>query len=286
MSSSHNKKRNTGLIYEFLIKTISKALVENDKPQSSKALKIIKQNFKSGTELYREFRLVNALMKTTVGSESVAASIIYEAKSAARSHNLQELDREKSILIRNINHQLKDDNFYDQHVDEYKMFATVQNLLNNWRNPNADLQKTAEYEENLMKWLVSPKIELKEEKVNENSVGTNRLLMKVMMKKLNEKYDGSLTSDQKSLIKAYAFATANDDRSTILKKLSEIREKLLESISTYMGSDESSKYLNIKLLEVKNKLFEPLNEVKDSTISEYMLYAKLVDELTSGGSDV
>jgi hypothetical protein len=286
MSSSHNKKRNTGLIYEFLIKTISKALVENDKSQSSKALKIIKQNFKSGTELYREFRLMNALMKTTVGSESVAASIIYEAKSAARSHNLQELDREKSILIRNINHQLKDDNFYDQHVDEYKMFATVQNLLNNWRNPNADLQKTAEYEENLMKWLISPKIELKEEKVNENSVGTNRLLMKVMMKKLNEKYDGSLTSDQKSLIKAYAFATANDDRSTILKKLSEIREKLLESISTYMGSDESSKYLNIKLLEVKNKLFEPLNEVKDSTISEYMLYAKLVDELTSGGSDV
>ena len=104
MSSSHNKKRNTGLIYEFLIRTISKALVENDKPQSSKALRIIKQNFKSGTELYKEFRLVNALMKTTVTSESVASSIISEAKMAARSHNINELDREKSILIRNINH--------------------------------------------------------------------------------------------------------------------------------------------------------------------------------------
>jgi hypothetical protein len=286
MSSSHNKKRNTGLIYEFLIKTISKALVENNKPQSSKALKIIKQNFKSGTELYREFRLINALMKTTVGSESIAASIIFEAKNAARSHDMHELDREKSILIRSINHQLKDDNFYDQHINEYKMFATIQNLLNSWRNPNSDLQKTAEYEEALMKWLVSPKSQLQEEKVNENSVGTNRLLMKVMMKKLSEKYDGALTSDQKSLIKAYAFATANDDSSTIFKKLSEIREKLLESINDYLESKESSKYLNTKLLEVKSKLFEPLNEVNDSTISEYMLYAKLVDELTSGGSDV
>ena len=39
--SIHNKKRNTGLLYEFLIKTISQSLVDDDKKKSSKALKIV-----------------------------------------------------------------------------------------------------------------------------------------------------------------------------------------------------------------------------------------------------
>jgi hypothetical protein len=240
MSSSHNKKRNTGLLYEFLIKTISNSLVENDRQKSSKALKIIKNSFKPGTELYREFRLINSLLRTTVSSEFVANSIMTEAKLAARSHNLSELDHQKSILIRNINHQLQDENFYDQHINEYKKIATIQCLVNNWRNSNSDLQRTAEYEDQLLKWLTTKKEEIVESKINENSEGTNRLLMKVMMKKLSEKYDGSLTSDQKSLIKAYAFSAANDDKATILKKMNEIREKLLQSINDYISSNESS----------------------------------------------
>jgi len=286
MSSSHNKKRNSGLLYEFLVRTISSSLVENDKQKSSKALKIIKQSFKPGSEIYKEFRLINALMKTTVGSESVAASIINEAKTACRAHNLQELEKEKSILIRNINHQLQDENFYDQHVNEYKMFATIQNLINGWRSKEPNLQKLAEYEDQLLNWLLTKKEEVNEQKVNENSVGTNRLLMKVMMKKLSEKYDGALSSDQKALIKAYAFSAANDDKSTIFKKMQEIKEKLLESINDYVTSEKSSAYLKSKLVEVKSKLSESINVVDDSTVSEYMLYAKLVDELTTGGSDV
>jgi len=285
MSSSHNKKRNTGLIYEFLVKTISNALVENDKQTSAKALRIVKQCFKPGTELHKEFRLINSLMRTTVSSESVAASILSEAKIAARSHDLQELDHQKSILIRNINHQLQDENFYDQYVNEYKMFATVQNLINNWRRSGSDLKQTAEYEDQLMKWLTSPKQEAAQLQVNENSVGTNRLLMKVMMKKLSEKYEGTLTYDQKSLIKAYAFSTANDDKTTMVKKLNEIREKLSTSIDDYLKNNNDSNYLNSKLTEVKVKLQESFDNVNDETVSEYMLYAKLVDELTSGGSN-
>lgn len=285
MSFSHNKKRNIGLLYEFLIKTISNALVENDKQKSAKALKIIKQSFKPGSELYKEFRLINSLMKTTVSSEAVAASIMSEAKIAARSHDVNVLDHQKSILIRNINHQLKDENFYDQYVNEYKMFATVQSLINNWRTPGSDLQKTAEYEDQLVKWLTTRKEESTESKVNENSVGTNRLLMKVMMKKLSEKYEGTLTADQKSLIKAYAFATANEDKDTIIKKMNEIKQRLVESIDNYVTSNEGSEYLISKLTEVKNKLSHPINEIDDSKVSEYMLYAKLVNELTGGSND-
>jgi hypothetical protein len=68
--------------------------------------------------------------------------------------------------------------------------------------------------------------------------------------------------------------------------MQEIKEKLLESINNYVTSENASSYLKSKLVEVKSKLSESASIVDDSTVSEYMLYAKLVDELTTGGSDV
>lgn len=285
--SVHNKKRNTGLLYEFLVRTISQALVDDDKKKSAKALKIVKAHFKPGTELYKEFRLINSIMKTTVSSDAVASSILGEAKTAARSHDTSTLDREKSLLIRSINHQLNDDNFYDQHIKEYRTFATVQNLINDWRSTSPDLSRMAEYEDQVVKWLVSPKQESNEQVVTESTAGSNRLLMKIMMKKLGEKYDGTLTTEQKSLIKAYAFSAANDDdNKTVLLKLKEIRENLLNSIEKYVDDNKNNeKYLSDKLNEVKSQLLNEVSVVNDAAVAEYMLYIKLIDEL-SGGENV
>jgi len=283
--SAHNKKRNTGLLYEFLIHTISQALVDDDKRKSSRALKIIKTHFKPGTELYKEFRLINSIMKTTVSAESVASSILGEAKVAARSHDVDSLDREKSLLIRSINHQLNDDHFYDQQISEYRTFATVQNLLNSWRLKSADLSKMAEYEDQVVRWLVTPKTESNEQITTEGTAGSNRLLMKIMMKKLGEKYDDTLTTEQKSLIKAYAFSAASDDEKTIMLKLNEIKGKLLNSIESYVDNKKEEKYLSDKLNEVKTGLLNEVKKVDDSVVAEYMLYIKLIDEL-SGGENV
>ena len=283
--SAHNKKRNTGLLYEFLIHTISQALVDDDKRKSSRALKIIKTHFKPGTELYKEFRLINSIMKTTVSAESVASSILGEAKVAARSHDVDSLDREKSLLIRSINQQLNDDHFYDQQISEYRTFATVQNLLNSWRLKSADLSKMAEYEDQVVRWLVTPKTESNEQITTEGTAGSNRLLMKIMMKKLGEKYDDTLTTEQKSLIKAYAFSAASDDEKTIILKLNEIKGKLLNSIESYVDNKKEEKYLSDKLNEVKSGLLNEVKKVDDSVVAEYMLYIKLIDEL-SGGENV
>jgi hypothetical protein len=138
MTKIHNKRRNAGLLYEFLIRTISNALVEGDKKKSTTALRLLKKHFKAGTELYREFRLINALVRSTVSSDSVASSILSEAKTAAKSYNLEALDKEKSHLIKNINYYLRDNNFFDQQINEYKAYATAQMLINNWRSEGRD----------------------------------------------------------------------------------------------------------------------------------------------------
>lgn len=280
MSKVHNKKRNTGLLYEFLVQTISKSLVEGDQKKSAKALRLVKKHFKHGSELYRELRLINSLVKTTVSSEAVAASILQEAKRAARSYDCAELDRQKSLLIRDINHLINDEDFYDQQVNEYRTFATVQTLLNDWRSQHSDLARMATYEDQLVKKLTEQKSQDSDLELVEDSPGTSRLLMKVMMKKLNEKYSGVLNSDQKSLIKAYAFSAANDDSSSIRLKLEETRSSLFESMREYELAHPDNSFINNKLLEAKRQLqAEDLVNIDDDTVTRFMLYTKLSHEL-------
>lgn len=284
MSKAHNKKRNTALLYEFLVRTISTALVEGDKRRSSTALRILRRHFKPGTQLYKEFRLFNALIKTTVSSEAVSSTIINEARNAAANIDLNLLDREKSLLIRSINHTIQDDNFYDQPVSEYRMYATIQTLLNEWRKQpgTADLLSLAKYEDQLRTWLVTEKKQT-EQTVSEDSPGESRLLMKVMMKKLNEKYSNALNSDQREIIRSYAFSTANDDQTTIKKKLQEVKQELMEAMSSYSSSHAESKYIIEKINSAKSQILsETLESIDDSTVSRFMLYSSLKNELSSG----
>lgn len=282
-SKNHNKKRNSILLYEFLVSSISKSLVEDNKRKSSAALKILRRHFKKGTTLYKEFRLINSLMKTTVSSPQVASRILKEAKDAAIGMDLNSLDREKSLLIRNINHTVNNDGeFYDQQVNEYRMCATIQQLINEWRSDDADIAKVAEYEDQLIQWLLAPKQDLSEHTLSEESPGTSRLLMSVMTKKLNEKYAGSLNEQQKSIIKAYALSSASNDISHLKIKLEEVRDDLSERIDTYLEEIKELPHLKTKLLEIKSELMnENFEEVNDSLITKFMIYSKLKTELDS-----
>jgi hypothetical protein len=279
-AKNHNKKRNSLLIYEFLVRTISQSLIEDDKKKSAAALKILRRHFRSGTELYKEFRLMNALAKTTVSSDHVAASILKEAKSASEKFDDKKLDREKSILIRHINHTLNDENFYDQHVNEYRTLATIQTLVNEWRSEDKDIHKVAQFEDHIMKYLVTEKQVTPDSTISEDTSGSARLLMKVMTKKLNEKYSGVLNDQQKSLIKAYAYSTASDDQTSIKMKLKEVREELLSLVESYTSEVQNNDYLKNKLQETRQALLEEtIQEVDDATVTRFMLYSRLKAEL-------
>lgn len=282
MSKSHNKKRNTGLLYEFLVGSISRSLIENKQPSSTKAIKILKKYFKPGTELYKEFRLINALLKTTVTSEATAASIIQEAKAAVRTYNLQELDKQKSLLIRDINHSINDEHFYDFPIKEYRFLASLQSLINEWRNPNCDLGAVAQYEDQLLKHLITNKTVVVEESLNQESPGTSRLLMKIMMNKLNEKYSHSLSDTQKALLRAYAFSSANDDPKSIEMKLTEIKSLLLNKIDEFLLVSNNA-VINEKLTLTKTQLLSESidDKVNDELVTKFMLYTELTNELTS-----
>lgn len=267
-------------MYEFLLRTISRALVENDSKRSSAALKVIKKHFKPGTELYREFRLFNSLIKTTVTSDAVAVSIVNEAKLAARAIDVLKLEKEKTIVIHEVNKSVADESFYDQPINEYKTYATIGILFTAWRNPGKyDLSKIVQYEEKLIEWLRSEK--KNQDQLNEGaeSPGVNRLVFKIMTKKLNEKYGSTLDEVQKALVREFALYSVTGTENNVRNKLVEIRNDLIESIKYSSGLPD---HTSEKLTEARKMIeSEVITMIDDETVSRYMSYAKLANELRS-----
>ena len=266
----HNKKRNSILVYEFLIKSITKALMEDDQSRQAKIFKIIRKRYKKGTELFKEFCIAKALYQSTVSSSAVAASVMSEAKNVVRALNQKRLEKEKSMLIKDINYNIGLD-VYNEHVADYKILATIQTLFNEWNSlTNINMSRLAEFEDQVNNWMLAEKVDY-DVNLGDLDAGTTRLVSSIMTKKLNEKYDRTLTPSQKEIVRVYAIEQNNDQ--VVRRCLENVKLKLVESIEKLETLDE-------KLSEVKTMLIkETLEEINDDVITRFMMYAKLQQEI-------
>jgi hypothetical protein len=279
MAKTHNKKRNVGIIYEQLLRYISKSLVDGDEEKARLTSDILKKHFHKESQLYREFRLFNALVKTTVESESLANRILDEAKKAAITFDPYQLRKEKAALIKEINYEISDTSFYAQRVGDYRSYATIQTLLNDWRKgTSADLSRIAKYEGSVNNWLLTEK---KDDDIScHKNEDVNSLTVKIMTEKFNKKYGSTLNSDQTNLIKEYVFSLSTGKTEEFKEYLSYLKRLALHELSSFSKTCEND-ILNEKINIVhKNITSLMTNEINDETISRFLLVSGLKDELT------
>ena len=273
---SHNKKRNVGIIYEQLLAMAARGIVENDTKLANKAQKIIKRFYKDETEIYREHRLFTAMIEPQIADGSLATKILGEAKKAARTHNVQRLEREKSRLIKEINYSFGK-GFYSQKVKNYTDFATVQTLLNDWRaGKQADFNRVTLFENKAHSILMAPKSvpTLSEEHTKE----VDNLVVKVMTEKFNDKYSKQLTEVQQMLIKEYVFSE-NGDTERFQSMLGNIKETVIRDLSDY-ESDCDNNHVSNKINEVKEDVRSlDINTLDDNTMTRFMTLCDLSEEL-------
>lgn len=277
MINKHNKKRNVGIIYELLMRHISNLLITGKKSDIKKATRIIEMRFKKGTELFKEFRIFNGLINTSIESKELALSLINEAKSSSRKINQKKLQKEKSFLIKEINHILKDSKFYHRSIPNYRQYANLQNLINEWKNKDySSLKSIAEKEQKMLNWLLKEKISKINEKVHTNTE-TSQLVIGLMTEKINEKYS-SFSQEQKEIIQNYALY-ADADQEKFKSYLSSKKNDILKEIKIFKEKCDN----NILLEKVDNvyRNIESINhdEINDENIVKYLTITKLLKEL-------
>ena len=276
MSRSHNKKRNVGIIYEQVVNYVCKNLLIENKTNASKAIKIIKKHFKPNSQLYKEYKLFKALTTTNNISDQLASSIISEAKKAC-NHMFDEsaLEKEKSSLIKDLNYSLGKGVIFEEKIDKYREYATVQTLLNEWRGKNSDFEKLTEYEIKLHNLLTENKKLDPENNILTENLEFDPLTYKLMKKKFNEKYVNLLNNEQKALIEAFIA----DEKQSLTENFSLLKNSCINTLESYM-----SKCDNRILQEKRSRIISSiklLNE-KDTSkdnLQKFLTISKLKQEI-------
>ena len=283
--TKHNKKRNIGIMYELLLRHISSCLIEANKNSAKIATDIIEHRFAKDTEIYKEFRLFNALARTSVENTEVAAAILTEAKGAARRFDQKKLESEKSSLIKDINYKIKDKKFYYRSVPDYREYANIHNMIREWQKKDrSDLKSMVILEQKALNHLMKQKTEdtISQVKEQVDVSQSNVLVERIMSQKLNDKYS-NFSNSQREIIQKYVLYTKDDaDRDMLKSYLAEKKQQTLAALSGFSKINDNQ-YVGERISLVENKINKlDLNSLDDKTVSKFLTLTKLVEEIESG----
>jgi len=276
----HSKYKNTGVLFELLVRQSTSDLMSNI---DSKAVKIFKKYF-TNTELSKEYNLYSTVLNAPKLNENKAEVLVSTIIEQAKKLDREKLDKEKYNLIREIKKHYDLDNFFKAKIETYKVYASVYTLIEN------QLSSTM----NDTKQIITNKLSLLEhitkESLTERKVASKVveefmkedkeirvLAYKILVERFNEKYS-SLSREQRDLLKEYI-----NNISDTKKLKTYLNTRLLEVKTEIIGFKETTKdkVLQIKLNEVLN-FIKPIavNEsIKDEVLIGLMQYYQLISEL-------
>jgi hypothetical protein len=276
MAKIHNKKRNIGIIYEQIIQYICKKSMEKNETIPEAGIKIIKESFKKGTQLNKEYKLFKALANTKGISSPLANSIIFEAKKACNNmFDKDKLEKEKSVLIKKLNYEFGKGKIFEENIQNYKLYATIQTLLNEWRDPkNASFDLSTKYEIKLHESLISSLAVVPVKK----ELKVDSLTYKLMNEIFNKKYSQILNDTQNKLLCYYS---AND-KDSLTESFAELKNNTNNLLEDYIISCDNN-ILKEKYKKIHNQISNLL--IEDTTkenLQKYLLLAKLKEEILGG----
>jgi len=279
----HNKIRNTGLLYEFLLRQVTLDVLNDNE---SKAVRIIKKRFNENTELGKELALYNIVLNRKFGSDKKAEYFINEVVDCFKQLSKSTLKRERYNLIKEIKDEYNLQKFMSSKVPNYKVNASIYKLFEYSMTMSPE-QKTESFF-NLVEHVTTRggDVKLSETVTTLPDDEDLRILTyKTLLEKFNAKYS-KLNLSQKNLLRAYINNVSNTS------SLKEYIEKQVPMIKS--GLKRYSKNLNDKVVKIKlsesiksiNKFCKltESNLVKDSTVVQMMRYLELLKELKKSGN--
>ena len=122
----HSKVKNTGLIFELLVRQVASDTMSNKK---SSALKILQQSFSKNSELNKELKLYRSLKEEKFNSADKSMKFIEAVINARKALNESQLKREKYNLIKKLKSNFNVQEFFKSRVNEYKVHASVYKMF-------------------------------------------------------------------------------------------------------------------------------------------------------------
>ena len=164
MKIKHSKYKNPGILFELLVRQITADTLKGD---NSPAIDILKKFFVK-TELGREYKLYETILKSKVLNESRANVFITTALDASKKLNKGQLRNQKYQLIREIKDNYKVEEFFSSKIKNYKELAALYTLIEGYNSKNiSDTQQLVDNKVTLLEFLTKQEVS-EEKKTNIN----------------------------------------------------------------------------------------------------------------------
>ena len=273
----HSKLRNTGLLFEFLLRQVTVDVL--NKKKESPALKIIKSQFNEHTEMGRELALYNMLVTKKFKSDKKADFFLSEVIRQRGKLNNTSLRREKYNVIASIKEHYSVNQLFSSKVPNYKVFASIYKLFEGISELDAD-EKTESY------FIIIENVTTLKSKKESSYIPEDfkdkdlRILSyKTLLEKFNKKYT-NLSDEQKKVLKEYISNISNTNNFSVFveRQIPKLKTKLNDKVKKV-----KDKVLRIKLKEAINCVDKfCLNESKqtdDNSVVQLLRYYELDKEL-------
>lgn len=281
MKIKHSKYRNTGLIFELLVKQVASDTLNNS---DSAAVSIIKKHYSSKTVLAKEFKLYEFITKLKNISQSKAEAVVSTITEVSRNFDQKALKKQKYDLISDIKENYDIENFFSIQVENYKPLAALYCLLEAQNNSSViDPQVLVDNKTTILEHLTSSP--QKESSVKSSLIedyskydkDLRLLTFKILLEKFNNNYK-NLLPEQKNILKE--FITSVNSNTRLRDVVNEELNKIKDQVNKLVGKVKDD-VVKIKLEEIK-KLIKPVSnkeKITDSHLVDLMQYYELVEEL-------
>jgi len=282
MYIKHSKFKNTGILFELLVRKITAdTLAGNESP----SVNILKKYF-INTELGKEYKLYETLFKSKNLTEGKANTILTTILESSKKLNRKTLKREKYNLVKELREHYNVEDLFKTNISNYKSLAALYTLFEVYNtqeitNPNQIVDNKLVLLEHLTSKEISKddvKNTLLEEFKSEDK-DVRLLTYRVILEKFNNKYS-HLSDAQKSILREFI---EHIDSTSKLKefynsKIQEIKKSLSEEIKSV--KDEATK---IKLVEVNKFIVEigKNKKINNENLVDLLQYCSLLEELKS-----
>jgi hypothetical protein len=274
----HNKLKNTGILFELLIRQVTNDfLTKGDSP----SVKILKKYF-SNTELAKEQRLYNLINSNERLSEIKAESVLQTIVETSKKIDVKKVNNEKYNLIKEIKKHYDLNGFFKNKINNYKTSAAIYTLLESYyTNDYIEPKQIVNNKITILEALTQKEI-INEENENikqflQESKDIRILTYKILIDKFNEKYD-SFSKQQKLILKEYINNINDSDKlKDIVNKHFNYIKIALSGHSDKIEDKVTKIKLNeaIKLVQVIKKNEHP----KEEHLLNLFQYYELLDEV-------
>jgi len=277
----HSKYKNTGLIFELLVKQIAADTISK---RDSPALTVLRKFYSGNTTLVREFKLYDFVLKNKGVGSKKAEAILSTIVEVSRKLDANSLKKQKYELIKELKSHYDLEEFFSIKVSAYKPLAALYCLMEAQNTAGlVDLDVFVDNKTTILEHLTQSKTsegQVKNALIEEYSKYDKDLRLltyKILLEKFNDQYK-SLLPEQKNILKEFIVSV---NSSTRLRNVVNEEMTKLQTEIVKLKNNVTNKVVKIKLEEIQKAIVPIKNtqKVDDNHLVSLMQYYELVSEL-------